>query len=357
MDDFMFVYISFVLIIGVIIYTLIQVSKRSINCASIALFTPPTLTGIGTRDPRFTRKMYDYYVKSSYNSCAAGGFTNDFVDMCALKNVVKQGFRLLDFEVYSINQTAVVATSMTTPFTIKGTYNYLILDDVLKYVSENAISLSRLTDDCPNASDPLFLHFRIKSSKMEIYDSIATSIRNYFGKYLLSSEHSYENNGYNLGLIPLVSLMSKVIIIVDKVDNTLESSKLYEYSNIASKSVFMRVLPYNEVKYTPDMDELIEYNKKNMTICIPDDASNYNSSLSMKYGCQFSAMNAQFNDTLLKAHDNIFSEFAFTVKPEILRYVEVTVETPPPVDPSIAYSSTSDHNSDYYNISVGGPPE
>ena len=65
MDDFMFVYITIVLIVGVVIYTVIQVSKRAINCSSIALFTPTTLTGIGARDPRFNRKMYDYYVKSS----------------------------------------------------------------------------------------------------------------------------------------------------------------------------------------------------------------------------------------------------------------------------------------------------
>ena len=346
MDDFMFVYITVVLVVGVIIYTIIQVSKQAINCSSIALFEPSTLTGIGQKDPRFNLKMFDYYIKSSYNSCASGSFTNDFVDMCALKNVVKQGFRLLDFEIYSINQTAVVATSSTKQFTIKGTYNYLILDDVLKYVSENAISMNRMTDDCPNASDPLFLHFRIKSSKMEIYDSIATSIKNYYGKYLLSSEHSFESNGHNLGILPLITLMSKVIIIVDKVDKTLESSKLYEYTNIASKSVFMRVLPFEEVKYTPDMDELINYNKKNMTLCIPDDANNYNSSLSMKYGCQFSALNAQFNDTLLKAYNNVFNEFAFTVKPDYLRYVEVKVEEPDPVDPVDSYGAkraTTDH--------------
>ena len=351
MDDFMFVYITIVLIVGVVIYTVIQVSKRAINCSSIALFTPTTLTGIGARDPRFNRKMYDYYVKSSYNSCAAGEFTNDFVDMCALKNVVKQGFRLLDFEVYSVNQTAVVSASMTVPFTIKGTYNYLILDDVLKYVSESAISMSRLTDDCPNASDPLFLHFRIKSSKLEIYDSIATSIRNHFGKYLLSSEYSYENNGHNLGLIPLITLMSKVIIIVDKTDKTLESSKLYEYTNIASKSVFMRVLPFTEVKNAPDMDELINYNKKNMTLAIPDDATNYNSSLTMQYGCQFSALNAQFNDSLIVAYNNVFNEYAFTVKPEHLRYVEVTVQAPPPIDPNLSYGYKT-HDSEYYNFNL-----
>ena len=351
MDDFMFIYISLVLIVGVIIYTMIQVTKRSINCRSIASFTPTTLTGIGTRDPRFNRKLYDYYVKSSYNSCATGAFTNDFVDMCALKNVIRQGYRLLDFEVYDVQQTAVVAVSDYKNYTIKGSYNYLVLDDVLKNVADNAISMSRSTDECPNASDPLFLHFRIKSNHLSIYDSIATSISNYFGKYLLSSEHSYENNGHNLGLVPLKSLMSKVIIIVDKNDKILESSKLYEYTNIAGKSVFMRVLPFKEVKHTPDMDELIEYNRTNTTICVPDDFNNYNTSVSMQYGCQFSCLNAQYNDTLQQAYSQMFNEFAFIVKPANLRFVETRVEIPPDPDMSKSYGYKV-HKSDYYNFNL-----
>lgn len=351
MDDFIFIYISAILLVGLVIYIIMQTSKSTVNCSSIALFSPPTLSGIGVNDPRFNRKLYDYYVKSSYNSCAAGNFTNDWVDMCALKNVIRQGYRLLDFEIYNIKQTAVVAVSDSNEYTIKGTYNYLNLDDVLKYVADNAISMSRLTDICPNSSDPLFLHFRIKSKELDIYNSIATSISSHFGKYLLSSMHSYENNGQNLGIIPLKSLMNKVIIIVDKTDKMLESSKLHEYVNIAGKSVFLRVLPFSEVKHASDMDELIDYNRTNMTLCTPDDSTNYNTTISMQYGCQFSCLNAQYNDALVQAQDQLFNEFAFTVKPENLRKVVVTVETPPEPDMNKSYGYKV-NKSDYYEFKL-----
>jgi hypothetical protein len=351
MDNFLFIYISAILLVGLIIYIIIQTSKSSVNCSSIALFSPPTLSGIGANDPRFNRKLYDYYVKSSYNSCATGDFTNDWVDMCALKNVIRQGYRLLDFEIYNIKQTAVVAVSNSTEYTIKGTYNYLNLDDVLKYVADNAISMSRLTDICPNSSDPLFLHFRIKSTQLDIYNSIANSIGIHFSKYLLSSIHSYENNGQNIGLLPLKNLMNKVIIIVDKTDKMLESSRLHEYVNIAGKSVFMRVLPFTEVKHAPDMDELIDFNRTNMTICTPDDSNNYNTSISMQYGCQFSCLNAQYNDSLVQAYNQIFNEFAFTTKPENLRRVEVTVEVPPDPDMSKSFAPRR-HESQYYGITI-----
>ena len=351
MEDSVFVYVTIVLIVGLIVYTIIQVMKQPMNCKSIASFPPTKLSGIGTRDPRFNNKLYDYYVKSSYNSCATGAFTNDFVNMCALTNCIKQGFRLLDFEVYDVNGSAVVSTSNSPNYTIKGTYNSLNLDDVLKYVSENAISIARMTDNCPNASDPLFLHFRIKSNHIEIYNSIATSLSTHFGKYLLSSEYSYENHGLNLGLVPLKSLMSKVIIIVDKTEKILNTSKLMEYVNIGGKSVFMRVLPFNNVVHTPDMDELIDFNRTGMTICTPDDDNNYNSTISMQYGCQFSCLNAQYNDTILQAYNDFFNEFAFQLKPENLRKIEVVIQAPPDPDMNKSYGYKT-HSSDYYSFDL-----
>jgi hypothetical protein len=351
MEANFYIYISVVLFFWIVIYTAMQVSKRYLNCGRITKMSKPTLSGIGARDPRFNMKLYDYYIKASYNSCATGNFVNDWVDMCALTSVIQQGYRLLDFEVYNLNQTAIVATSDSENYNIKGTYNFLKLDDVLKHVAEHAISTSMVTDECPNASDPLFLHFRVKSNSIDIYNSIAQSLSAYFGKYLLTSIHSYENNGRNLGNVPLKSLLQKVIIIVDKSDTNLEASRLHEYVNIAGKSVFLRVLSFNDVIHTPDMDELIDYNRTNMTLCTPITSTNYNSSVSMQYGVQFSCINAQTNDALLQAYNANFSEFAFTIKPDSLRKKEVTIETPPEPDMSTSYGYKT-HKTSYYEFNL-----
>lgn len=336
---------------SIIVYTIIQISKRAANCVSISSFSKPSLSSISAQDPQFKYKLYDYYVKSSYNSCSSGNFVNDWVDMCALKNVVKQGYRLLDFEIYDLDNTAIVSTSDSTKYTIKGTYNYLKLDDVIQYIAANAISTSMTTDECPNASDPLFLHFRVKSAHVNIYDSIATSLSTHLSKYLLNSEYSYENHGHNLGNVALTSLLKKVIIIVDKHDKLLVSSKLREYVNIAGKSVFMRVLPYKDVVHAPDMDELIDFNRVNMTICTPDDANNYNSSITMQYGAHFSCLNAQYNDSLLDANNEVFKQYAFSLKPEKLRKIEVTVESVPDPDMNKSYGYKT-HKTDYYEFNL-----
>jgi len=66
---------------------------------------------INTGDPDCSGNLYDYYIKTAYNACSGGNYKNDFVNVCNLINVLKQGVRCLDFEIYSIGNQPVVATS------------------------------------------------------------------------------------------------------------------------------------------------------------------------------------------------------------------------------------------------------
>ena len=70
------------------------------GCSSVV---PSTIKGIGKQDKRFQGKLRDYYIKSSFNSCSRGKFQNDWVNLCALENVISQGCRVLDFEIYDID--------------------------------------------------------------------------------------------------------------------------------------------------------------------------------------------------------------------------------------------------------------
>ena len=54
----------------------------------------------------------------------------------------------------------------------------------------------------------------------------------------------------------------------------MDTQEFYEYVNMTSNSVFMRALHYYDIKYTPDMNELIEANKLGMTIGMPDKGNN-----------------------------------------------------------------------------------
>ena len=315
-----------------------------------------SLSGIGRANEVYQHPLREYYIKTSYNSCSAGQFQNDWVSLCALENVIQQGCRVLDFEVYQVDGKAVVATSNSIKYTEKGTYNSLSIDSVMKTVADKAVNNTMDGGNaCPNPSDPLFLHFRIKTNHIEVYKQIADAIRNHLGYKLLSNQYSYENDGKNLGLEILTSLIGKVIIMVDKIENNhIRDTDMYELVNIIGKSAFLRSLSYDDIVYTPDMDELIDYNKQNMTFGYPnllDGAKNYDSINKIhEYGVQMFGMCFQINDTYLQAYNQKFST-AFLRKPLKLRYQAVNAEEPTKIseDLSPAYKT---YETNYYNFKL-----
>ena len=61
----------------------------------------------------------------------------------------------------------------------------------------------------------------------------------------------------------------------------------------------------------------------------------------MTYGCQFIAMALQKKDNNLDYYNKIFEDqnSAFILKPEKMRFIPVTIDTPPPPDPELSYAS------------------
>lgn len=310
------------------------------------------LRSIDTGNADYQYALRDYYIKSAYNACSGGKYKNDYVDTCVLKDLIKQGVRGLDFEIYSIDNQPVVATSTTDNFCVKETFNSVKFSEVMSIVRDYAFASST----SPNPFDPIILHLRIKSTSQEMYTNLAKILEGY-NSILLDKKYSFEYYGKNLGSVKLSEFAGKVIIIVDRSNPAfLESQAFYEYVNMTSNSIFMRALHYYDIMYTPDMNELIDYNKLCMTIGMPDKGSNPDnpSSLTMRaYGCQFLAIRYQVIDTNLEENNIFFDEqgHAFVLKPEKLRYVPETIPAPPPQDPQLSYA-TRTVSSDFYKFEI-----
>ena len=339
----------------VLLYLALQFKKGTCSSAPST-----TIRGIGSGDANYKYPLRDYHIKTSYNSCSTGEFQNDWVSLCALESVIQQGCRVLDFEIYQVDGRAVVATSNSTRVTEKGTYNSLSIDSVIKTIADKAVSNSMDGGKaCPNPFDPLFLHFRIKSAHIEVYDDIADAINHHLGYKLLSNEHSYENKGTNLGLEPLNTLLGKVIIMVDKVEsNHIRATKMEELTNMMGNSAFLHSLSYNDILYTPDMDEMIDYNKKNMTFAYPnlshESANKINSQTIMNYGVHMVAMCFQNQDINLEIYNKTFeqsSPSAFLIKKPDLRYIPVTAEEPKTMKPELSYGFKT-YETNYYNFDL-----
>jgi hypothetical protein len=98
------------------------------------------------------------------------------------------------------------------------------------------------------------------------------------------------------------------------------------------------------IKFAQDTAELTEYNKKNMTICLPDLSStptNYSVSIPMNYGCQMVALSFQNYDANMKFYEKYFNGvgYSFALKPEKLRFIPETITVPKPAAKNVSYAT------------------
>jgi len=315
--------IYLVLILSISIYVSNKLTLKGRRCRGLEKKVYPHLDKFisNISDADAENPLRDYYIKTAYNCCAVGLYKNSYVDLCALNACIGQGNRCLDMEIYSIKGEPAVAVSSLNEFNIKESYNSLPLAAVFQHLQDNAFSAGA----CPNPADPLFLNLRIKSDHKEMNDKIAGLIYTHFEDLVMGPDYSYENHQHNFTEIPLKTMRGKVIIIVDKTINSLyQQSKLDEYVNIAAGGRFLHSNRYYDIKYTYNSDDLINFNKFNMSIVLPDLAAsdtNFNAALPQKFGCQFIAMAVQEMDEYLEKYDIFFGEagHAFVLKPPELR--------------------------------------
>lgn len=270
-------------------------------------------------EAKLNNLLCNFFIKSSYNSCATGNFMNGWVNLCALDRVIQYGCRVLDFEIYTVNGRCVVATSNSIKLTEKGSYNSLEIGEVLERIRNTAVSKSLSTEKCPNPSDPLFLHFRMKTDIESTYNELARAISSNLGNVLLSPEYNIKNYTDFCKTMKFSQLKNKVIVIVDKSNPALQSGILGEVTHIIGNDKSFHSWSYNDIAFSPD-EGITDFNSLgNMTYCYPPlsyTPKNYSSVLAMQYGVQMCGLCYQNNDTFLKTYNALFDteRSAFIIK-------------------------------------------
>ena len=347
-------------LLGISWYYRRQVNKKANdNYAMESIYNdkPVKIGNINSADAAYkydaqagTGHLRDYYIASSYNSCCAGDFQDSYVDLVPLKEVIHQGARVLDFALYLVNGDVVVGAGPTNSDNIKGTYNQVPVsgpDGILSTINSYAFQ-----SPCPNPNDPLFIHFRIKSQRItqSKWRSLAKAVKSVFKTRLLGTEFGYEGRpnskggGKNLAREPILNLRNKVIIICDAPNNNFRGTAFEELVNMSSGSPFLEESRNYDVQYTHDPDGLKEYNKKNMTLSMPDlSALNNNmpAQLHFSYGVQMVCMNYANNDSNMEFYRTKFNDArsAFVLKPDNLRYKIVTTTAPVKQNPKVQYAA------------------
>ena len=347
-------FVSIVLFIFIIAY-LIYLSKLNSRECDFMTDTYGTLDGyiksINTTDPDCSGNLRDYYIKTAYNCCNGGSYKNDFVNICNLKNVLKQGVRCLDFEIYSIDDQPVVASAVSENYNVKETFNKISFSDVMNTIKTNAFASGTV----PNPDDPLLLHLRFQSTNQTMYTNLAEILQSY-DDLLLGNDYSFESGNQNITKVALSEFMKKIIIIVDRSNTSfVQNDSFLEFVNLTSSSAFMRNYRYSDAKNNPDIEEITVYNKRNMTIILPDKTSNPenpSSPYAYELGCQMVAMRFQYIDSYLQQNVSFFDRcgYAFCLKPYRLRYHPEMIAPPKDQEKRLSYGARNS-STDFYNIS------
>jgi hypothetical protein len=323
MISYIIILVIFLIIIWIIYYAIRVNGLQGRECSYMNQLYPKVngaIRPINKNDPLCAGKLYDYFIKTAFNACSGGDYSYDYVDICNLKSILSTGTRCLDFALYSIDDNPVVATSITNDYYTKETFNSVMFSDVMKTIKDYAFA----TGTAPNNTDPIIIHLRIRSNNHKMYNKLVEIFQAY-DTIMLGNSFSYESGGHNLGEVSLLDFMNKVILIVDKHDQSfLQHDALLEYINLTSSSDYMRVYKFSDMENNTDVNELTFFNKRSMTMIMPDEKSNPsnpNGTLCRETGCQMVAMRLQYNDSNLKNEIDFFNKcgYAFCLKPVELR--------------------------------------
>lgn len=296
------------------------------------------ITSINPEDSQSKFKLRDYYIKAAYNAFNPYKFKNSTVSMDALLYVIARGCRFIDFEVFSVDNEPVIASSSVNSFNYKETFNHIPVIEAFEVLGSYVFSGAK----CPNPSDPFIVHMRIMSRNVTMYDKLADIIAKSktVARNLLGPKYGREYQSKDLGNDDLLDFKGKIILMVDGTNPVYRETKLFELINMSSNSLFLSKYTYFGVKNIGDPQAFKDANKKNMCLVVPDKSGrplNEGHNGPYTWGCQIATMcfQEEARDEKLKAYEDKFASvgYAFILKPEDLRYVPITIAPPAPPDP------------------------
>ena len=141
--------------------------------------------------------LKEYVIMSSWNSAVDSA---QIVSLDALEKTLIRGYRFIDMEIYLVNDQPHVGFS-----TLKN-YNTMESPPILLFDALGTIMAKAFTLE--NGKDPLFLHFRIKSVRQDIFPKLANIIQIQLGKRLHHGKVSKNTL--------LSEIQDKAIVVVDK---------------------------------------------------------------------------------------------------------------------------------------------
>jgi len=182
------------------------------------------------------KKLCDYYISSSYNSCLIGNQVFDYCSLEMIKKVLYFGARYIEIPIYDkdiVEDTIpIVYNSINNT---KVTLNSLTFEEVIETIQKFAFN-KRFID---NYNDPLFLFLNIKTKNIKTLDKVHDIFKKYMLNYLLSKQF----NHINISKRTLCDLMGKCVILTN---DSYINSKLTTIINCSTDKPYLNRITYNE---------------------------------------------------------------------------------------------------------------
>ena len=269
--------------------------------------------------------LTDYTVAGSGYSVIPGKTLYTYVTADSITKVIEGGSRIVELHVYDVNKEPVVG----------------IADEkTQKMISYNTVPFEACCIAVGNSAfkqpSPFILSIVFHTEDTLVINKCADILKNTLRKFMLDSGYSYQRK--NLALEPICNLLGKLVIVSGEHH---KGNGMDELVNLSWSSSLCRRLTYTQASQTYDYDELTTYNRRNITLVVPDlnttSMTNGNPEICFSYGCQWVLMNYGSLDNAMELYTGKFAESSFIVKPDELRYKPVTYEAPDPQDPAVSF--------------------
>jgi hypothetical protein len=211
------------------------------------------------------------------------------------------------------------------------TQSMLPLEDCCQVIANSAWDLTTTK----NANDPFLLSLVFHTEDTKVVNQSAGIFKNTMQRYMLGSEYSYARK--NIAAEPVCNLQGKLVILSGE---GVKGTLMDELVNLSWLSSHLRRQTYTQASQTYNYEELTDYNRRNITMVVPDDftsLSNSNPDIVFSFGCQWVLMNYGSLDSAMDDYAGKFTQTSYLLKPDSLRYKPVKYKKPAAQDPANSF--------------------
>jgi hypothetical protein len=275
-------------------------------------------------------QLCDYYMASSAYSVIPSSTVFSYTTEEAIRKVIAAGARLVELHVYEEKNQPVVGLADTVTGE-KYTYNTVPFESCCQVLANDAFNPGTTTA----SSDPFVVSVVFHTENTNVLNACAQIMKGTMRKYMLDSSFSYQRKV--VPNEPVCDFAGKFIVVSGP---GVKGTEMDELVNLTWGSSHLRRMTYQEASMTHDYKELIDFNRKGITMVVPDGSTsleNANPQVLFTYGCQWVMMNYGSLDKGMSTYTAQFAKASTILKPEELRFEPTSYQKPAPQDPSRSF--------------------